>query len=93
MDKFKIVKFIGDGTYGNVALALNKQTGEKTAIKKMKKKFYSWDDCMSLREIKALRKLNHPNIIKMHEVIRVNDDLYLVFTFMQGNVLDMLRDA
>ena len=58
----------------------------------MKKKFYSWDECMSLREIKVLRKLNHPNIVKMKEVIRVNNDLYLVFEYMQGNVYEMLKD-
>ena len=58
----------------------------------MKKKFYSWDECMSLREIKVLRKLNHPNIVKMKEVIRVNNDLYLVFEYMQGNVYEMLKN-
>lgn len=91
MDKYKIIKNLGDGTYGNVAQATNTQTGEVVAIKKMKKKFYSWDECMSLREIKALRKLNHPNIVKMKEVIRVNNDLYLVFEYMQGNVYEMLK--
>jgi len=39
---------------------------------------------MSLREIKALRRLNHKNIWKLKEVIRVNDDLYLVFEFMES---------
>ena len=34
-------------------------TGEVVAIKKMKKKFYSWEECMALAEIKSLRKLNH----------------------------------
>ena len=92
MDKYKIAKNLGDGTYGNVAQATNTQTGEQVAIKKMKKKFYSWEECMSLREIKALRKLNHPNIVKMKEVIRVNNDLYLVFEYMQGNVYEMLKD-
>ena len=82
MDKYKIIKNIGDGTYGNVAQAINQSTNETVAIKKMKKKFYSWDECMALREIKALRKLNHPNIIKLKEVIRVNNDLYLVFEHM-----------
>ena len=91
MDKYKIIKNLGDGTYGNVAQATNTQTGEVVAIKKMKKKFYSWDECMSLREIKALRKLNHLNIVKMKEVIRVNNDLYLVFEYMQGNVYEMLK--
>jgi serine/threonine protein kinase len=62
------------------------------AIKKMKKKFFSWDDCMALREIKTLRKLNHSHIVKMKEVIRVNNDLYLVFEYMQGNVYEMIKD-
>lgn len=37
----------------------------------MKKKFYSWEEAMSLREVKSLKKLNHPNIIKLREVRRV----------------------
>jgi len=48
---------------------------------------------MSLREIKALRKLNHHNIIRLKEVLRVGEDLYLVFDFMDGNVFQLLRDA
>jgi serine/threonine protein kinase len=48
---------------------------------------------MSLREIKALRKLNHPNIVKLKEVIRVNNDLYLVFEYMQGNVYEMIKEG
>ena len=63
------------------------------AIKKMKQKFKSWDECMSLREIKALRKLNHHNIIKLKEVLRVVDDLFLVFEFMEGNVYETLKEA
>lgn len=48
---------------------------------------------MSLWEIKALRKLNHTNIIKLKEVIRVNDDLYLVFEYMQGTVYEMIKEG
>jgi len=39
---------------------------------------------MSLREIKSLRRLNHKNICKLKEVIRVNDNLYLIFEFMHS---------
>jgi len=70
MEKFQIVKNLGDGTYGTVVEAINKSTREVVAIKKMKRKFETWDECMTLREIKSLRKLNHPNIIKLKEVIR-----------------------
>ena len=40
------MKQLGDGTYGSVWKAVNRQTNEVVAIKKMKKKFYSWDECM-----------------------------------------------
>mmetsp|Transcript_14267 Transcript_14267/g.13842 ORF Transcript_14267/g.13842 Transcript_14267/m.13842 type:complete len:108 (-) Transcript_14267:12-335(-) len=91
MDRYKILKTIGDGAYGSVAKGVNKQTGESVAIKKMKKKFYSWEEAMGLREIKSLRKMNNPNVVKLKEVIRVNDDLYFVFEFMEKNVYDMIK--
>ena len=54
----------------------------QVAIKKMKRKFYSWEECMALREVKSLRKLNHPCVVKLKEVIRENDELYFVFEFL-----------
>ena len=92
MDRYKILKNVGDGTYGSVVKATNKQSGEEVAIKKMKKKFYSWEECMALREIKSLRKLNHTNIVKLKEVIRVNDDLYFVFEYMEQNIYQLMKD-
>eukprot|EP00392_Amoebophrya_sp_AT5.2_P014699 g14860.t1 len=44
MQRYKVSKMLGDGTFGCVMRARNKQTSEPVAIKKMKKKFYSWDD-------------------------------------------------
>lgn len=92
MDRYKILKTVGDGTYGSVAKGINKQTGETVAIKKMKKKFYSWEEAMALREIKSLRKMNNQNVVKLKEVIRVNDDLYFVFDFMENNVYEIIKD-
>lgn len=56
----------------------------------MKKKYYSWDECMQLREIKSLKKLNHPNIVKLKEVIRENDLLHMVFEFMDNNLYEVM---
>lgn len=92
MERYKILKIIGDGAYGNVFKAINKQTGEIVAIKKMKRKFCSWEECMSLREIKSLRKLTHPNIVKLKEVIRSNDELHLIFEYLDQNLYDLIKD-
>ena len=37
---------------------------------------------MALREVKSLRKLNHPGVVKLKEVIRENDELYFVFEYL-----------
>ena len=63
MEKYKVTKKLGDGTFGSVSQAKNVKTGEVVAIKKLKEKFDSWESCVGLQEIKSLAKLNHPNII------------------------------
>ncbi|KAG1682996.1 Serine/threonine-protein kinase ICK [Nymphon striatum] len=52
MQKYNLIHKIGDGTYGRVILAQNKANGDRVAVKIMKKKYYSWDECMNLREVK-----------------------------------------
>jgi protein kinase len=91
MKRYKVSKMIGDGTFGSVVQAVNTETGEVVAIKKMKGKFYSWEECVQLREVQALRKLNHPNIIKLKEVIRENNDLYFVFEYMDANLYQVMK--
>mmetsp|Transcript_24297 Transcript_24297/g.43977 ORF Transcript_24297/g.43977 Transcript_24297/m.43977 type:complete len:461 (-) Transcript_24297:119-1501(-) len=91
MNRYKVTKTLGDGTYGSVLRAVNKQTNETVAIKKMKQKYYSWEECMKLREITSLRKLIHPNIVKLKEVIRENDELHLVFEFMDANLYEFMK--
>ncbi|PSR91717.1 Cyclin-dependent kinase [Actinidia chinensis var. chinensis] len=92
MERYKIIKEVGDGTFGSVWRAINKQTGEVVAIKKMKKKYYSWEECINLREVKSLRKMNHPNIVKLKEVIRENDILFFVFEYMECNLYQLMKD-
>jgi len=46
MDKYQLLRGLGDGTFGTVSLALNKDTGELVAIKKLKNKFYNWSECI-----------------------------------------------
>ncbi|KAF2532684.1 hypothetical protein F2Q70_00031401 [Brassica cretica] len=90
--RYNLIKEVGDGTFGNVWRAVNKLTGEVVAIKKMKKKYYSWEECINLREVKSLSRMNHPNIVKLKEVIRENDILYFVFEYMECNLYQLMKD-
>lgn len=92
MERYKLIKEVGDGTFGSVWRAINKQTGEVVAIKKMKKKYYSWEECINLREVKSLRKMSHPNIVKLKEVIREHDILHFVFEYMECNLYHLMKD-
>uniref|UniRef100_A0A7N0V446 Protein kinase domain-containing protein n=1 Tax=Kalanchoe fedtschenkoi TaxID=63787 RepID=A0A7N0V446_KALFE len=92
MERYKMIKGVGEGTFGSVWQALNEETGEIVAIKKMKKKYYTWEECMDLREVKSLRKMNHPNIMKLKEVVRENDMLYFAFEYMDCNLYEIMKD-
>ncbi|XP_039205595.1 serine/threonine-protein kinase MAK isoform X4 [Crotalus tigris] len=92
MNRYTTLKQLGDGTYGSVLLGKSIESGELVAIKRMKRKFYTWEECMNLREVKSLKKLNHANVIKLKEVIRENDHLYFVFEYMKENLYQLMKD-
>ncbi|CAL8070409.1 unnamed protein product [Orchesella dallaii] len=92
MNRYKTLGPLGDGTYGSVVLGQRIDTGEKVAIKRMKKKYASWDEAMNLREVKSLKKLSHKNVVKLKEVIRENDTLYFVFEYMKENLYQLMRN-
>uniref|UniRef100_A0A7S1IRK4 Protein kinase domain-containing protein n=1 Tax=Eutreptiella gymnastica TaxID=73025 RepID=A0A7S1IRK4_9EUGL len=92
LNQYRVTKTVGDGTYGVVMRAQNTQTQDVVAIKRMKRKFYSWQECMELREIKSLRKLSHPNIVKLREVIRENDELFFIFEYCETTVYQQMKD-
>ncbi|XP_019393056.1 PREDICTED: serine/threonine-protein kinase ICK isoform X1 [Crocodylus porosus] len=92
MNRYTTIKQLGDGTYGSVLLGRSIESGELIAIKKMKRKFYSWEECMNLREVKSLKKLNHANVVKLKEVIRENDHLYFIFEYMKENLYQLMKE-
>ena len=49
---------------------------------------------MALREVKSLQKLgSHPNLVKLLEVIRDDDELHFIFEFMDYNLYQVIRDT
>ncbi|KAE9360845.1 Cyclin-dependent kinase [Phytophthora fragariae] len=83
MDAYEKLECIGAGTYGQVYMAKDKATGDVVAIKKIR----SLNEVQGLpvttiREIKVLKCLNHPNLVELKEVVvsSENDDDDAEFT-------------
>ena len=85
-----MIKKLGSGSFGNVEKAQNIENKEIVAIKQLKKKYGTWEECLQLSEVKALRKIIHPNVIKLKEVIRVLNDAYFVFEFIEKDLFKLL---
>ncbi|EER08969.1 serine/threonine-protein kinase 9/CDKl5, putative [Perkinsus marinus ATCC 50983] len=91
MNKYEVVTAVGEGAYGVVLKCRNKDTGDIVAIKKFKE---SEDDDVvkktTLREVRILRMLRHENIVQLREAFRRKSKLYLVFEFVDKNLLELL---
>lgn len=76
-----------------VLKARNKETGEICAIKKFKE---SEDDEVVrktiVREVKVLRMLKHENVVQLKEAFRRQGKLYLVFEYVDRNLLEVLEE-
>ena len=91
MEKYETIEQLGEGAFAVVTKAKDLNTGSIVAIKKLKKKYITWQECVDLREVKSLNVLKkHDNIIKLKEMIRVEDTLHLVFEFMERNLLELI---
>jgi len=83
LPKYQLLEKIGEGTYGVVYKAKDRVTGRIMALKKIR--LDSEDEGVpstSIREISLLKELDHPNIVKLEEVVHCNKRLYLVFEFV-----------
>jgi protein kinase/renal tumor antigen len=47
---------------------------------------------VNLREVKALRKLNHPHIIKLKEIVREHNELFFIFECMDHNLYHIMKE-
>ncbi|OHS98583.1 CMGC family protein kinase [Tritrichomonas foetus] len=92
MKRFEEICVVGDGAFGVVTKCRDKETGDIFAIKKMKQRYATFDECLQLKEVKSLRKIKHENVIRLLQVFRENDHLYLVFEFIpDGSLLKTIQ--
>lgn len=99
MNKYEVLGIVGEGNlevgaYGVVLKARHKETGEQVAIKKFKES--EEDEAIrktTIREVKILRMLRQDNIVQLKEAFRRKGKLYLVFEYVERNLLEILEET
>ncbi|EJD73944.1 CAMK/CAMKL/MARK protein kinase, partial [Loa loa] len=90
--KYKLLKTIGKGNFAKVKLAKHIPTGIEVAIKIIDKTALNPGSLHKLfREVKIMKQLDHPNIVKLYQVMETENTLYLVMEYASGGeVFDYL---
>ena len=92
-NKFDVIGIVGEGAYGIVYKCRNKETKEYVAIKKFKE---SEDEIVKKtmrRELKVLQILKNDNIVEFKQAFKQKGNLYLVFEFIDKNLLELLEQS
>lgn len=98
-EDYKCEKLLGKGSYGAVCSATHIPSGKKVAIKKMEGVFEDETDCKRiLREVKLLRRMKHPYVVELFDVIEPNDrdgfdTLYIVLEFAESDLKKVIKSA
>ncbi|KAJ2781683.1 cyclin-dependent kinase 5 [Coemansia javaensis] len=87
MEKYQKIEKLGEGTYGIVYKAQNRETSEVVALKRIRlDNEEEGVPCTAIREISLLKELKHPNIVGLFDVLHTEKKLTLVFEFMDSDL-------
>jgi len=87
LDQYEKLQKIGEGTYGVVYKARNRETGQFIALKKIR--LENEDEGIpstAIREISILKEMIHPTIVSLLDVVNYDNKLYLVFEFLDQDL-------
>jgi cyclin-dependent kinase len=91
IEKYRKLDMIGEGTYGVVYKAQDTETGEIYALKKIR--LESEEEGIpstAIREIALLKELQHPNIVRLVNVLHTDKKLTLVFEYLDQDLKKLL---
>ena len=91
--KYKILNEIGHGGMSNVYLAMNEKANKTWAVKEVRKQGVRNFEVIKqslLVEIDLLKKISHPNLPSIIDVIEENDNFLIVMDYVDGNTLEKL---
>ncbi|KAI4335450.1 hypothetical protein L6164_014094 [Bauhinia variegata] len=87
--KYRLGRTIGEGTFAKVKLGVNSDNGQYVAMKIIDKQMVLKSDLkyQVQREIRTMKLLHHPNIVRIHEVIGTKTKIYIVMEYVAGGQL------
>ncbi|XP_033624815.1 cyclin-dependent kinase 2-like isoform X1 [Asterias rubens] len=87
MENFQKIEKIGEGTYGVVYKARDRESGKMVALKKIRLDTESEGvPSTAIREIALLKELDHSNVVRLLDVVHNDKKLYLVFEFLDQDL-------
>ena len=88
-DEYCLIKDLGEGTFGKVKLGKHLPSGQLVAVKILAKKRITdqADRERVAREMKILKSIRHPNIIKLYEIIETTARVFLIMEYACGGEL------
>eukprot|EP00053_Salpingoeca_punica_P017974 m.174539 g.174539 ORF g.174539 m.174539 type:complete len:424 (-) comp17330_c0_seq5:188-1459(-) len=86
LQAYDLEDVLGSGNFGVVFLAKCKKTGIKCALKTICKQRVKNQELLD-NEIAALRRLDHPNITHLHDVIEDDQFMYILLEYCSGGEL------
>ena len=90
-NKYEVLGVVGEGAYGIVYKCINKETKEIVAIKKFKESEDEIVQKTMKRELTMLKKVSNKNIVEFKEAYLHKKNLFLVFEFVDRNLLELLE--
>jgi len=84
--RYEIQRELGRGGFGVVYEALDRELGRAVACKAVRRESPRSDEWLS-REAEAVARLNHPNIVTLHDLGRGPTGPYLIFELLRGETL------
>ena len=92
---FELLEGIGKGHYGTVYRALQVALGRPVAIKVLAAQECAQDPVRVkafLAEARRAGRLNHPNLVQVHDVVQAEDQYLLIMELMSHSAGDQLRE-
>ncbi|XP_074267802.1 CBL-interacting serine/threonine-protein kinase 11-like [Silene latifolia] len=89
LGKYEVGRLLGCGAFAKVYYARNIKDGQSVAIKVINKKKLSGTTLMSniKREITIMRRLHHPSIVRLFEVLASKSKIYFILELVKGGEL------